>query len=206
MLVYGDAQRREEPGAKVGRLRSGLAELGDLRPGIERHGALAGLLIEAGELEQAALDERYGREGRDEQSPLAEALASLTRRLAQALLGSFRSRGTSLLDRRTVEIPVLPDVLAVSVPEGYALYGLYPETYLRAAEELRRSWPGVLRVLGIRSIGTSLAAAVAAAGQAELTASVRPGGHPFARTLEIGDGLARKLLSGGSTLFAIADE
>jgi hypothetical protein len=206
VLVYGDAKRREEPGAKVERLRSGLAELGDLRPGIERHGALAGLLVEAGELEQAALDERYAQEGRDEQSPVTEALAAWTRRLAEVLLASFRSRGTSLLDRETVEVPDLPDVLAVSVPEGYVLYGLYPEAYLRAAEELRRSWQGALRVLGIRSIGTSLAAAVSAAGQAELTASVRPGGHPFARTLEIGGGLAQKLLSGGSTLFAIVDE
>lgn len=197
----------------VERIRSGWREMGELRPGIERHGAIAGLLVEVGELEQAALDERFAREGRDERTDLSEGLATLTRAVAEALLGSFRSRGRSL-PNDAIEVLLdglrdLPGELQVSVPEGYVLYSLYPETYLRAAELLLRERSGALRVIGIRSIGTSLAAAVAAAGGAELTASVRPGGHPFARTLEIGDSLGRLLLGGAAprrTLFAIADE
>ena len=67
-------------------------------------------------------------------------------------------------------------------------------------------------MIGIRSIGTSLAAVVAAAGKGETSASVRPGGHPFARTLSIGVRMTGKLLVAADAkgtrrpLFAVVDE
>src|SRR5436305_10867914 len=203
MRVFGDARRREASGEKIERLRAGLARLGDRRPGIERHGALAGWLMAAGELEQALLDGAAAHVSRH--------LSRLTRRLAEALLDSFRHQGSSYGNTH-VEVALrllreiggadLPDALDVVVPEGYAVYGLYPETYLRAAARWREEGAGVARVIGIRSIGTSPGAAVAAASGPELAVSVRPGGHPFARTLDLGDRddrddrLGRELLAG----------
>jgi hypothetical protein len=64
-------------------------------------------------------------------------------------------------------------------------------------------------VIGIRSIGTSLGAAVAAAAGAGIAVTVRPGGHPFARTLNAGDRFGRRLLAGaegGEVRFAVVDE
>ncbi len=228
MLVYGDARRREETGEKVERIRAGLSGLGDLRPGIERHAALAEQLIELGELEQALLDAQLAKEGRERWTALASRMGKLARSVAEALSGSFRHQGAppsfdgtrskgaqmretlrGLRDLRGVGVP---DLLEVTVPEGFAFYGLYPETYLEAAARLRSSsdgpWRGPLRVIGIRSIGTSLAALVAAAGRAEVAATVRPGGHPFARTLNLGGRLARLLTDGAAdgALWAIVDE
>ncbi len=228
MLVYGDARWREGTAEKVERIRAGLSGLGDLRPGIERHAALAEQLVELGELEQALLDAQLEKEGRERWTALASRTGKLTRSVAEALLGSFRHQGAppsfdgtrskgahlretlrGLRDLRGVGVP---DDLEVTVPEGFAFYGLYPETYLEAAARLRApsggAWKGPLRVIGIRSIGTSLAALVAAAGRAEVVATVRPGGHPFARTLSLSGRLARILTdgAGAEALWAIVDE
>lgn len=222
MLVYGDLKRREVTAEKVEKIRAGLSGLGDLRPGIERHAALAGWLIELGELEQALLDDQLAREGRERYSALTGRTGKLTRTAAELLLVSFRHRGAprssdhpragalrevlhGLRDLRGVGVP---RELSVTVPEGYAFYGLYPETYLVAAERLREGWNGELRVIGIRSIGTSLGALVAAAGEAEVLVTVRPEGHPFARTLSLGGRLATHLAERAEpgTLWAIADE
>jgi hypothetical protein len=227
MLVYGDVKRLEDTGEKVERIRAGLSGLTDLRPGIERHAALAEHLVELGELEQALLDAQLEKEGRERWTALSARTGKLTRTVAEALLGSFRHRGAppsfdgvrskgaalrealrGLRDLRGVGVP---DVLTVTVPEGFALYGLYPETYLEAAGRLRggdASGRSELRVIGIRSIGTALAALVAAAGRADVVATVRPGGHPFARTLSLGGRLGRMLVDGAAAgaLWAIADE
>jgi hypothetical protein len=231
MLVYGDTARIEETARKAEGIREGLGGLGELRPGLERHVAIVKLLIEAGELEQGLLDWQLEAIGRERPTPLAQSAARLTRNIADGLLWSFRFTGAlpvwqgrspaapavvgvqnALRElRRLLELR-LPDDLEIVVPEGFAVYGVYPETYIRAAERLREDWAGVLRVIGIRSIGTSLAAVVAAAGKGETSASVRPGGHPFARTLSIGDRLSGKLLAAADAagarrpLFAIADE
>lgn len=231
MLAYGDLTRGEETGAKVERIRSGLAELAALPPGIERHAEIAALLVEAGELEQGLLDHQLEMLGRERPTPVAQASADLTRGIAEALLWSFRFAGQLPVweGRRAGPLPIvgvgsaqralrrltgarLPGEIPVVVPEGYAFHGLYPETYLRAAEQLRQEWTGVLRVIGIRSIGTSLAAVVAAAGKGETSASVRPGGHPFVRTLSIGVRMTGKLQAAADAtgsrrpLFAVVDE
>lgn len=76
----------------------------------------------------------------------------------------------------------LPEAIEVKEPEGYAFYAVYPELYASAAAAVRHlaaSWT----VVGIRSIGTSLGAAVAAALPDARFVTVRPAGHPFAREL-----------------------
>jgi hypothetical protein len=213
MLVYGDPKRVEEVAAKLSGLREGFQRLGFARPGIERHAAVAELLITAGELEQGLLDEQLSRLGEERWTPLSEAAGLLTRSVAGLLRASWRSGGLRLCSPEKAAAPArralnalaaldLPATITVTVPEGYAFYGLYPETYLEAARRL----DGPVRAIGIRSIGTGLAAVVAAAaGEREPAVSVRPGGHPFSRTLTIGDDLAERLLD-GTVRYVVADE
>ena len=88
------------------------------------------------------------------------------------------------------EIPPLPPEVCVSVPEGYAYYAVYPEDYAKAALRFyREARPQTAVVIGIRSIGTSLSAVVAATlkkvGCAVKSFTVRPRGHPFDRHLSL---------------------
>jgi hypothetical protein len=226
MLVYGDTKRVEDPREKAARIRAGLKRLETTELRIERHATLAELLIEAGELEQGLLDQQLLLHKEERPSPIGEAASRLTRAVAEVLLPSFRTFG-ALPPGPSVRFamePVeraleallaleLPEEVAVSVPEGYAFYGLYPETYFCAAEALRREGSGPLRVVGIRSIGTGLAAAVAAiVGERAAVASVRPGGHPFSRKVAVGQRLGSELLAGISEgngarpRFSIVDE
>jgi hypothetical protein len=61
-------------------------------------------------------------------------------------------------------------------------------------------------VIGIRSIGTGLAAVVAAvAGEGSIVFSVRPQGHPFDRRLSLSPSLETAILNGAPEI-AIVDE
>jgi hypothetical protein len=213
MLVYGDAKRVEDPREKIAAIRAGLERLVMARPGIERHAILAELLVEAGELEQGLLDRQVAEDGEERPGPVGEAAARLTRAVAGALLSSFRTLGSHSL-REPIESALdtvlsvdLPETIEVSIPEGYAFYGLYPEAYLCATEKAsRQAEGGSLKVIGIRSIGTGLAAAVAAvAGEEASVASVRPQGHPFSRQVAIGHRLQQELLAEDGR-YAVVDE
>ena len=57
--------------------------------------------------------------------------------------------------------PICRPLSSCGLPEGFAFYAVYPEAYIEAARSLRLSAPP--RVIGIRSIGTTLGAVVAAA-------------------------------------------
>ncbi len=83
--------------------------------------------------------------------------------------------------------------LTLKTPEGYAFYALYPEQYgasaLRWAAEHAGETISKVRVIGIRSIGTSLAAVVRAAlhlaGWNATWQTVRPTGHPYERQAKL---------------------
>jgi hypothetical protein len=81
-------------------------------------------------------------------------------------------------------------------------YALYPETYRVAA---RRMTSPVAAVIGIRSIGTSLAAMVAASAGVNAMASLRPRGDPYDRRIVADDGLARWMRNKAGAI-AISDE
>jgi hypothetical protein len=223
MLVYGDTKRVEDPREKAARLRAGLARLEAPASRIERHAVLVELLVEAGELEQGVLDDLLTVYGGDRPSVLGDAASRLTRAVAGVLLSSFRVRGALPQGEgaRLATAPIvlaldelmaleLPEEVTVSVPEGFAFYGLYPETFFQAAESLGGEGP--LRVIGIRSIGTALAAAVAAvAGERATVFSVRPVGHPFDRRLTVSPWLEQEILSPENSddsrkRFAVVDE
>ncbi|WP_394824227.1 hypothetical protein [Pendulispora albinea] len=211
----GDAQLRN------GSVRGGdcVVRGGDARAWIERHAAIAALFIDAAEIVQGLLDDDFRRTGRDRPHALGSAALRLSVLLARALRSSFvGGEGSSLVGGEEALDPAMVDeLLAMPLPEcvharaleGYAHYALYPETYFIAADRAQRVHTGPWSVIGIRSIGVSLAACVAAALNTSLTDvfSVRPVGHPFARTLELDPALAERILDGRDRrAYAIVDE
>jgi hypothetical protein len=78
--------------------------------------------------------------------------------------------------------PELPEGLAcrARIPEGFLHYALYVEGYVQAARTLPS---GIWQVVGVRSVGTTLAAIVAAVLGSPVPITVRPLGHPFRRVL-----------------------
>ncbi len=154
-------------------------------------------LIAAGEIECALSD--YG-------SPSAGEAAHLTSVIADCFVAN------TALNSELVEyarrLPV-PDELQLGVAEGFAYYALHPEKLLRLISEVE----GVVaaRVIGMRSIGTTLSAVVAAALRAKgATAeriTVRPHGHPYERQLAFGETERAWLHEAGlESLVVIVDE
>ena len=133
-------------------------------------------LLRAGELECALAD-------------LHDPAHALSQHLSDALaarrLGCDSPRLPQLLV--ALEGAALPDRLRLKTPEGFAYYALSPLAYAALTRELPALRPPVA-VIGVRSIGTTLSAMVCEALRArQLTAariSVRPGGHPWDRTLD----------------------
>jgi hypothetical protein len=207
MLVYGDLIQTECPCAKLTYLVAAMRHLTRLPPSIERHGALVAALIDAGELAQGIADARFSETGHDARSPDGAAAMALLARIAQAVRASWESGFAWLGPDPEPQIQALtavrlPEVIRTKRAEGFALYSLFPESYLEAA--LGAGEP--LRVIGVRSIGAPLAAMVAAAVEAPLPVTVRPIGHPFHRELAVAEDLAAELLADPAARFAIVDE
>jgi len=81
---------------------------------------------------------------------------------------------------------------SLRIPEGFAFYAVFPEQYCAAAVRyLARHGDAnpATHVIGLRSIGTTLSAAVSvvlrAAGAAHRRYTLRPRGHPFRRELDL---------------------
>jgi hypothetical protein len=103
----------------------------------------------------------------------------------------------------------LPAQVETSEPEGFAFYALDPALHALAARRLAREVrPARALCLGLRSIGTTLSAVVAAALEAEgvevASLTLRPRGHPFEREVRVGPGLARVLAEADHVL--VVDE
>lgn len=129
-------------------------------------------LIRFGEIEAAIADDLCPE--RDAPHPLLEQLRAIAIRVASGDVTALK------------QLPPLPPELCVSIPEGYAYYAVYPEDYAKAAFRFFiETRPQKAVVIGIRSIGTSLSAAVAAAllrqGCKVRSFTIRPRGHPFDR-------------------------
>lgn len=209
MLVYGDSERIEETTDLAWEVADRLTSCQALRPGITRHQALVAAFIRAAELLQGVADADFSRTETDNDSPAQAAGAAVLMALAKALLASWDSGFKALpalSETWRIKLSRLAAdhaTIRTKTAEGYAFYALYPEAYAQAA---RRSGLGAdTTVIGIRSIGTGLAAMVAAALDAPIIQTIRPIGHPFQRHLAIGPNLREKLLA-GTGAFAVVDE
>ncbi|MGE7416714.1 hypothetical protein [Methylobacterium tarhaniae] len=207
MLVYGDVRRQADPRDEASRLADALASARSLGPGLDRHAALVGALIAAGELTQGVADAAFREAGLDGQDDVTGRLTGWLVRLAGAVWASWRSGFTagaipdrSETARACAGLP--PGPLEIRLPEGFAFYAVYPEAYALAAAASGLE-PGAT-VIGLRSIGTSLGAMVAAGLGAAGLVTVRPTGHPFWRELRLSAPLRDRL--GSAPAVAVADE
>jgi hypothetical protein len=184
VLVYGERRRRVDP-------RAALADvLGVLALG--RPAASSEALIALGVLAQGLADAEFAVLGYDHDTPLqAAAMAALISLARPLVAGAARP-----VDRRplmALAAQPMPEAVIVKAPEGYAYYAAYPEAYAKAAARLQRADT----VIGLRSIGTSLAAVAAAALDAPAPITLRPTGHPFARELRLSPRLEARLAAPG---------
>lgn len=214
MIVYREGDGTADPRPL---LASVSARLGDAVPGRPE---AADLLADFGEVEAGIVDALFPE--RDGRHPLAEALRAaslaLGRLLAASVDGAGRHgrAGAAAVARRRIDAVAglpLPERIGIRPAEGYAYYALYPETYLAAARRFFRGGsPGRVVVIGLRSIGTGLASAVAAGldapdGAVE-TLTLRPRGHPFGRRPVLDAALDGRLrrLAGEGAWFLVVDE
>ncbi|MBI5492248.1 MAG: hypothetical protein HY893_04870 [Deltaproteobacteria bacterium] len=105
----------------------------------------------------------------------------------------------------------LPGDITLREPEGFAHYGLYPETYLEAARRFfAENRPKRAACIGLRSIGVSLSSVVAAVledrGCAVSPFTLRPREHPFNRRVILSSGLASELPVTRADYYLIVDE
>lgn len=185
MIVYREQKRLEETAALVARVEAASA---------------AELPLDLGELEAGVADALSP--DCDWESPVSCALREA------GILAALGDRAGALARLRACPLPAR---VSVSKPEGYAYYAVYPELYREAAvrffEEVR---PERAVVIGIRSIGTSLSAAVAGVlrerGCEVDSWTVRPRGHPFDRRLSLAGELEARWRALAGAHFAVVDE
>jgi hypothetical protein len=195
VLVYRDASREIEGSALRRELLERLARCEPDPAGLPRErrsGALA-LLLLAAEVETALEDAVPAGTGapaaqRGDAALSCELVREITDGTAEAYWSGVR------LDlvrwSAALEALRLPARSRLGRPEGFAYYGLDPSAYAQAAA--RQAAPsGRVIVIGIRSIGTSLAAMVRAAarerGLLVERLSVRPQGHPWDRSFDFAE-------------------
>jgi hypothetical protein len=160
--------------------------------------ATLGALIAAGELECALADAGAAQTG---------IAANITDGLAAELIGGEGTNRQQLLERLSAIAP--PGMVSVAVAEGFAYYVLHP---LRFVEPVRRISTGApVRVVGLRTIGTTLSAVVGAVfrmnGVSAERMTVRPTGHPYDRKIELSEREKLWLHEAGTdALVVIVDE
>jgi hypothetical protein len=153
---------------------SGPAMVRDVVRRLDSGDALPDCLIQAGELEAALADLN---------SPGAPAAARLTDALAVMLC-----TGDAEMDPNQLAGKIdVPETISISPPEGFTYYALHPLDFAKVADRIA-DHPANCAVIGVRSIGTTLSAVTTAAlkarGRAATRITVRPSGHPYARSAE----------------------
>lgn len=181
MIVYHDVSRREATREKIQRLRR-LAGEGDT----------TSFLVEFGELEQALLD-AWTLPGPDRWDERAERLRSGMIEAAGAFLAGIGRGGEipeslgAVARLAQIERAGVPERIRVLAPEGFVHYALDPAAYAVAASMYRRE-AGADRaaqavVIGLRTIGATLSAIVAAEIGAKRGCTVRPRKHGHTRQI-----------------------
>src|SRR5438874_5859066 len=200
MLVFRDGRRNVSGSALVGQLACSIREAG-LHTGNAKPEFLLDALLRCGELECALADSGAAD---------ARTIAEITDHLADLLLGGRcgLKYGQTLQQLSQINFPV---TVQSSPPEGFAYYGLHPLKFDDLADSfLSLSQPAA--VVGIRSIGTTLSAVVAAAARRQRVPvsriTVRPTGHPFYRNTEFTDAERRWIAQqrSASAQFLVVDE
>ncbi|KAA0677564.1 hypothetical protein [Azospirillum brasilense] len=211
MLVYGDRDRVEDPRVVVARIAAARRTAAAKPDGLIRHALLVSLLIEAAELAQGLADAEFAALEEDDCTPCRDAAMAVVMELARTVARSWRGEpqpGACALTAglETLSAQPLPETVRMRRPEGYAFYGLYPEAYLEAAARLPPDLPAPVVVIGLRSIGTGLAAMAAVALDAASPVTLRPIGHPFQRAVRVSARQRAALLADAGASYVIVDK
>ncbi|HEY8458983.1 MAG TPA: hypothetical protein VIM99_01310 [Blastocatellia bacterium] len=215
MLVYRTQRRNALTAPMLARLRRSLARAE--RSGATSHDQVTEWLIDFGEFEAGVMDALCPEADAD--SRTARTLRKAAILFGHAFADSWEKKPGEVA-RRLPDIAHILDELAeaelpvsapVSPPEGYAYYGLFPETYLESANAFfLESRPLRAVCVGVRSIGASLSAVVGAVlerrGVTVKSYTARPRGHPFDRRLWLDPRLAEEWRSLADSHFLIVDE
>lgn len=213
MIVYRKQERQEF-------LKACLEDIIARLDSFERNGKhedAVEAFIELGEVETGIVDSLSA--GADDLSQCVKELRRISIMAGKMLYASWQreiheARGYASELRALIKNfknPELPEIIKIREPEGYAHYGVYPEAYMESAKLLADSRsPQKAVCVGLRSIGTSLSAAVAgvleASGWAISSFTLRPRRHPFDRKIFLGRRLEDEIRSKKSGLFLIVDE
>jgi hypothetical protein len=204
MLVYGDHCERADPKQRAREIGRRIERIQSMPAGLQRHSLLLTATVEAGRLLQAIADAAFAQEQRDCRTPSVDRLSASLMQMARALCRSWDSGFEDLPPLAAIEAGAdWPAESELRVPEGFAYYGVYPEAYAEAARRLKLAGPPC--VIGIRSIGTTLGAIVAAALDAPAPVTVRPFGDAFDRKIALDEALERELLEHDAH-YVIVDE
>jgi hypothetical protein len=136
-------------------------------------GSIIDALVRAGEIETGLADTG---------SPDAHLAASITDQLAASSLGlaGDHRHMLELLARIT-----RPAAIPCSHPEGFSYYGLNPLDFADLVENIKNELAPRAAIVGIRSVGSTLGAMVAAAlvraGKSASRITIRPQGEPYRR-------------------------
>ncbi|MFL6300486.1 MAG: hypothetical protein ACJ71N_07755 [Terriglobales bacterium] len=188
--------------ALAGRLLNELAEAMRRADSSSEPEHMQDALLRAGELECSLADAG--------QQVAASQVAGVTDCLASALVRGDRL-AVSQWCLQILKSVGISGELSVKIPEGFAYYALHPLDYARVVDEKLNNISGAA-ILGIRTIGTTLSAVVAAELRRHRIAAsrvtVRPHGHPFRRecrfSTEQREWIAERKRS--SDMFLIVDE
>jgi hypothetical protein len=135
-------------------------------------GSVIDALVRAGEIETGLADAG---------SPAAAAVAAVVDRLASMACGR-QEPAVSELQPLDIDVPA---EICCSHPEGFSYYGLNPLDFAELTRLVRNDLRQTVAVIGIRSVGSTLSAVVAAMLRALGTRAeritVRPEGEPYHR-------------------------
>lgn len=206
MWVYGDREVDWCIAQEAARLTEDWRIASLLPPGLPRHAMFVRMLIRAGMIWQARADAEFAAAGVDTCPEIDAPDRVITLACASLVQGSVATEMQNLVEDfpRAAFDDLMRDqrVLRTRIPEGFAFYDLYPEFMIAPASRLSKG-EGT-RVIGLRSIGTSLAAIVAAIAETPHVSTLRPHGEPFDRRVNVDDEWQAMHRNAGC--IAIADE
>jgi hypothetical protein len=196
MYVFRDGRRLSHGCELVRTLREAIAAL-ESAASMEN---VIAALVAAGELACALADA---------DSPYTPLAQEITDHIAETLVSPGHAARADIraLTARLDGI-VAPERVRLSVQEGFAYYALHPLKFAQVIDQLAP--PRQVAVVGIRSIGLTLSAVTAAVlrarGHDAQRTTVRPTGHPYDRTLELGAEQLAWVAERRSAEFLVVDE
>lgn len=202
MIVYRDVVRTYTSSSRIGLLRR-----------LVREGRATDFLVDLGVLEQGVADARHP--ARDDPDETDRILRTAALEAGRAFVADEPRARARALERALQAVehaaPGLPATLRLRPPEGYMHYALDPRAYCATATAYARdvgARAARALVLGVRSIGTSLSAVVAAAVGSQHSLTVRPHGSTGSRRVvgsrALGEEVRAAVAAGGDVL--VVDE